>query len=709
MDHYEPVEGGWAVAVGGAGGGGGKGGGKESPDTLRSRAQSSVVAILSEGEVQGFEEGVDPLTKVFLDDVPIKNANGDYNFEIKQITTYSEEEASGKLPGSSGAAGKSAPSSFSRTSFTSLQDSQQQKQTQVIDSLVIDYRIGSQDQSVMPSFEDVRVEQSIGARVTQAAGTVTRVTTSNDFDRIRLRIGVASLTRTDDEGNTKGTKVEFTIRIRPEGGSVIVNENKIIEGKSRGPVDFEYEYKLTGNGPWVVSVTRLTGDSGSVKVNDDLIWRAIVGIFDESYRYPNTALMGLKVGAENFTSVPQLSVELLGLKIKIPSNYNPKTRTYSGIWDGTFKTEFSDNPAWVFYDMLTNPRYGCGQFISESNVDRYSLLPIAQYCDEMVPDGKGGMEPRLAFNAYITERGEAYEVLNALSSAFRGMLYFSEGTVVAIQDKPKPITKVFSPANVVQKNGEDGEMTEPPFVYEGTARKARKTVALVSWNDPEDRYKAKIEYVEDRQGLIRYGYHEKEVRGFGITSQGQAQRLGRWILLSDQLETETVSFKVGSEGVFLLPGEIIGVADPAKGGKRYGGRLIGGGLSDVIIDQDFDFLLASTYQFSVLNASGVVETRNVVGASGTTNSFPIAPPFAVEPVVGAPWVLQENNESVRLFRVTAVNEDEGVLSVFATLYDEQKFLQTDSATNLGIKNSPTVTTMGASPVTASSIVFGETV
>jgi len=705
MDHYENIEGGWTVAVGGAGGGGGK----ESPDTLRSRAQSSVVAILSEGEVQGFEDGVDPLTKIFLDDVPIKNVNGDYNFEIKEIVTYSEEEASGKLSGSSGAAGKSSPASFSRNSSSSPQGSQQDKQTQVIDSLVIDYRVGSQDQSVMPSFEDVRVEQSIGARVTQEAGTVTRVTTSNDFDRIRLRIGVSSLTKSDDKGNTKGTKVQFTIQIRPEGGSTIFNDTKTISGKSRGPVDFEYEYKLSGNGPWVVSVTRLTKDSGSVKVNDDLIWRAIVGIFDESYRYPNTALMGLKVGAENFTSVPELSVELLGLKIKIPSNYNPKLRTYDGIWDGTFKTEFSNNPAWVFYDMLTNPRYGCGQFITESNVDRYSLLPIAQYCDEMVPDGKGGMEPRLTFNAYITERGEAYEVLNALSSAFRGMLYFSEGSVVAIQDKPKPITKVFSPANVVQQTGEDGEMTEPPFVYEGTARKARKTVALVSWNDPEDRYKVKIEYVEDRDGLIRYGYHEKEVRGFGITSQGQAQRLGRWMLLSDQLETETISFKVGSEGVFLLPGEIIGIADPAKGGKRYGGRLLGAAPSGAVIDQIFDFNIASTYQFSVLNASGVVETRNVVGVTGPSSSISIAPGFSVEPVVGAPWVLQENNESVRLFRVTAVNEDEGLLSVFATLYDEEKFSQTDSGTNLGMKKSPTVTTMGTPPVAPSSIVFGETV
>jgi predicted phage tail protein len=705
MEHYEETQGGWTLAVGGAGGGSG---GKEAADTLRSRAQSSIVAIVSEGEIEGFEDTTDPLTSIFLDDVPIKNANGDYNFEIKEIVTYSEETSTGKQANQSSAAGKSNPASFSRTALVGFKNTQQERQTQVVDSLVIDYRIGSQDQSVMPSFEDVRVEQSIGARVTRAAGKVTRVTRSNQFDRIRIRMGVAALTSTDSKGNTNGAKVEFNIQIRPEGGSFIVNETKTISGKSRGPVDFEYEYKLTGNGPWVVSIERLTNDSDSVKVNDDLIFRAIVGIFDESYRYPNTALIGLKVGAENFTSVPELSVELLGMKIKIPSNYDPRLRTYDGIWDGTFKTEYSNNPAWVFYDMLTNPRYGCGQFISETNVDRYSLYPIAQYCDELVPDGKGGVEPRLAFNAYITERGEAYEVLNALASAFRGMLYFSEGTVVAIQDRPKPITKIFSPANVSQENGESGELTEPPFVYEGTARRARKTVALVSWNDPEDRYKIKVEYVEDRDGLIRYGYHEKEIRGFGVTSQGQAQRLGRWTLLSDQLETETVSFKLGSEGVFLLPGEIIGVADPAKGGKRYGGRIEGATLSVAIIDQDFAFDIANTYQFSVLNASGVVETREVVGITGTSNSVSVYPDFSIEPVVGAPWVLQENNESVRLFRVTAVNEDEGLLSVLGTLYNEEKFTETDLQTKLGFKNSPTVTTMGVPQVISSSLVFGET-
>lgn len=701
MEHYEKVQGGWSVAVQGAGGGGG---GKESPDTLKSRAQSSTVSILSEGEIKGFLDNEDPLKKIYLDDVPIKNALGDYNFEIEQITTFSNivETGKGSVP-----AGKSNPgTSFSRTTYIDNPSPQTVRQTQSINSLVVDYRVGTQDQSAMPGFDDVRVEQAVGSRLTQAAGAITRVTTSADFDRIRLRVGVAALVNSDSKGNSKGTAVTFRIEIRPEGGSSIINELQTIQGKSAGPFDYEYEYKLSGTGPWVITLTRETGDSDSVKLQNDLIWRAIVGIYDQAYRYPNTSILGLKVGAENFTAVPKIAVDLLGMKVKIPSNYDPYTRVYSGIWNGTFKTDWTDNPAWIFYDLLTNERYGCGQFIAENNLDRYSLFAIAQYCDEMVPDGTGGMEPRLTFNGYINDRGEAYEVLNALAASFRGMFYFSEGVIVAIQDKPKSVTKVYSPANVYQKTEGNGRVTEPPFMYEGTARKARKTVALVSWNDPKDRYKTKIEYVEDRAGLLRYGYHEKEVRAFGTTSQGQAQRLGRWLLLTDQLETETVTFKLGVEGNFVLPGEIIGIADPSKGGKRYGGRVVTSTLSGVTIDAAFDFSSGSSYEFSVMNASGVVETKPLPVLSGPIDSIPLLTNLTTEVLVGAPWVLQENSDGVRLFRVIAVNEDEGMLTVLGTLYNEDKFTQTDQGTILQQTVNSTVKGLGLPRVQQSSINMG---
>lgn len=677
-------EGGWSAYItGSGGGGGGKGGGgkgggggggrkpEEDPESLRSRSEAIIVGVLSEGEVQGFEDGVDPLTRIYLDNVPIKNVDGSFNFSISYFYTGSQTSSSGK-GAILGAIASSIPG-LNRASATGS-----------VNSLIVDYRVGTQNQDAMPGFDDVKVEQGVGVKISRATGAVSRTTVSSLLSRMRIRIGIGSLFRIDkDSGDVKGDSVQFNIKIRPDGGATFVDDTKTITGKSRGPVDFEYEYALQGTGPWVVTVERLTDDPTSTSVSNDTFFKAIVGILDQSFRYPNTALIGIKIGAENFTAVPQVAADMLGIKIKVPTNYDPIARTYSGIWDGTFKTAWSNNPAWVFYDLLTNSRYGAGQFISESQVDKYSLYPIAQYCDELVSDGKGGLEPRLTFNAYITDRGEAYDVLNAMAAVFRGMLYFAEGTIVAIQDKPKNVTKIFSPANVIQQVNDNGEITEPPFSYEGTARKARKTVALVSWNDPNDQYKAKIEYVEDRDGLERYGYHETEIRAFGTTSQGQAQRIGRWTLLSDQLETEIVTFKVATEGFFVLPGEIIGIADPAKGGKRYGGRIIDATVSGIVIDAPFTLASGATYQASVMTPSGTVETRTVTTGPGETSSLALSSPLSSAPLSGAPWVLQEDSDGVRKFRVVSVTEDEGIVTVLASLYAEEKFAATDNDTILG--------------------------
>lgn len=702
MEEYrQEVDGGWKIELTGAGGGGGggkgKGGGSRAPvedaESLRSRSEALFVAVLSEGEVLGFEPGVDPLTRVFLDDVAVKNIDGSFNFQVGQIFTGSSAAANGK----GGFVGTiSATTNVNRTGATGE-----------VNSLVVDYRVGTQNQAAMPGFDDVKAEQGVGIKLTQITGPVSRTTTSALFSRLRIRVGIGSLFVIDEgTGDVKGTSVTFNIKIRPDGGSLFVNENKTISGKSRGPVDFEYEYAMQGAGPWVVTVTRVTADPTTTRVSDDLYFKAVVGVIDRSFRYPNTALLGIKIGAENFSAVPRVSADLMGMKIKIPSNYNPYSRQYSGIWDGSFKTDWSNNPAWVFYDLLTNTRYGAGSFISEANVDRYSLFPIAQYCDELVPNGRGGTEPRFVFNAYITDRGEAYEVLNALASAFRGMLYFSEGSIVAIQDKPKSVTKIFTPANVIQKTDESGNVTEPPFVYEGTARRARKTIALVSWNDPDDNYKSKIEYVEDRDGLARYGYHETEVRAFGTTSQGQAQRIGRWILLTNQLETEMVTFRVATEGFFVLPGEIIGVADPAKGGKRYGGRVVSGSSSSSIaIDAPFTIASGASYSLSIA-LPGSVETRVVVNAPGATSTISVSPAFSAAPEAGAVWILQENGSGLRRFRVISVNEDDGMVTVLASLYEESKFSLADQSTILSARRSSTGRNIVVPRVSGGSIILG---
>jgi predicted phage tail protein len=696
-EYRQEVEGGWTIVLTGAGGGGKEEGRKpvEDAETLRSRSEALFVAVLSEGELLGFEPGVDPLTRVFLDNVPIKNLDDSFNFPIEQIFTGSAESTAGK---GGFASTISATTSVNRTSATGA-----------VNSLVADYRVGTQNQAIMPGFDDVRAEQGVNIKLTRASGPVSRTTTSSLFSRLRIRIGIGSLFFIDEEtGDTRGTNVSFNVKIRPEGGSTpFVNQNQTIGGKSRGPVDFEYEYTMQGTGPWVVTVERLTPDPTTVRISNDLFFKAIVGIIDRSFRYPNTALLGLKIGAESFSSVPQVSADLMGMKIKIPSNYNPYSRQYSGIWDGSFKTDWSNNPAWVFYDLLTNTRYGAGSFIGEANVDRYSLLPIAQYCDELVPNGRGGTEPRFTFNAYITDRGEAYDILNALAASFRGMLYFSEGSVVAIQDRPKAVTKIFTPANVIQKTDDNGNVTEPPFSYEGTARKARKTIALVSWNDPDDNYKAKIEYVEDREGLERYGYHETEVRAFGTTSQGQAQRIGRWILLTNQLETEMVTFRVATEGFFVLPGEVIGISDPAKGGKRYGGRVAGASsASSVILDAPFTIVGGASYVLSVTLSDGSVQTQTVVNGAGATSTISVSPAFSSAPEAGAVWVLQENGIGRRRFRVISVNEDDGVVTILASLYEGTKFSLADNSTILSAKRASTGANLVVPRVSGGSIILG---
>ena len=693
------LEGGWeAVITGSGGGGGGKGKGsqgkpEEDPESLRSRSEVTVVAVFSEGEVQGFEEGVDPLTRIYLDGTPIKNTDGSLNFSINDFYTGSSNSALGK--------GSLIPSITA-----SIPGLNRNNANGAVNSITIDYRVGTQNQDPMPGFDDVKTEQTVGTKLTSATGAISRTTFSELLDKVRIRIGIGALFQIDkDSGDVKGDSVKFNIKIRPVGGSNFIDDTKTIQGKSRGPVDFEYEYKLQGKGPWSITVERITQDPTSTGVTNDLYWKAIVGIYSKSFRYPNTALIGLKVGAENFTSVPQIGADMLGMKIKVPTNYNPITRTYSGIWNGSFQTVYSNNPAWIFYDLLTNPRYGAGQFIEESQVDRYSLYSIAQYCDELVADGRGGLEPRLTFNAYITDRGQAYEVLSSLAAAFRGMLYFSEGTIFAIQDKPKPVTKIFSPSNVIEEVDDQGNITAPPFSYEGTARKARKTVALVSWNDPSDQYKAKIEYVEDRQGIDRYGYRETEIRAFGTTSQGQAQRIGRWALLTDQLETEIVTFKTATEGFFILPGEIIGIADPAKGGKRYGGRLVDASLSGITMDAPFTIASGLSYQASVMMPSGTVDSRIVTNAPGVTSTLTFSSPLLYIPQVSAPWVLQENNDGVRKFRVISLVEDNGIITVMASLYDENKFTETDNATTLGLTRTSIAGPQVVPGVQGSSIIL----
>jgi len=643
-------------------GGGGKGGGEaptEDPDTLRSKAKASVLSLFSEGRIKGFPDGFSAEQRgqrIFLNDTPLVNKDGSRNFEDVNVV------------------------------FTT----------------------GTQGQSSLPGFGDVRIEQTIGTKVQKRVGAISATTNSSSLNKLVVRMGVASLFRVEDDGDIKGTSVSFNIQITDALGSTIVNSTQSISGKSRGAYDTEYTFGLSGTGPWTVRVRRNSNDPVDLKENSDLYFKALVGIIENTLRYPNSALMGFQVSAEFFDTVPSIAAELLGIEIQVPTNYDGASNTYSGVWDGTFKTELNNNPVWVFYDLLVNNRYGCGDFIEKEDVDIYSLLPIAKYCDEMVPNGKGGMEKRFTFNAYINNRGEAYEVLSSLAAAFRGMIYYAQGLIVATQDRPASVVKQFSPANVVVETSDSGELSKPAFVYEGTGLKARKTVALVSWNDKEDRYRGKIEYVEDRNGIDRYGYRELEVRALGCTSQGQAQRVGRWALITNLNETETVTFKVAAEGFFLMPGEIIEIADPYKTVGIYAGMASAILSGNIVLDRDVALEAGKSYEIIIRTSDGAEITAAITNGPGSTSSINFSPSFTSTPDLPAAWIIREAGVVPRKYRTVGLNEDEGVVTVLATAYYEDKYSIVDDFTMLSSETTSIAGLTVTPVVSAGSVVLRTT-
>ena len=633
-----------------SGAGGGKDGGNPEPpgeedDTVEQTSRARIVVALCEGKIKGFAKD-DPEECVFLNDTPIRGASGQLSFEQDSVTLST-------------------------------------------------LRKGKNNQDPLNGFDDVEIEQAVGTQVRKSTGQVSATTTRSDLDRVRVRVGLAALYRVDESsGEVKGSSVEYRIKIRDSiSPGNIHNEVFTITEKSRGPFEEEREFDLSGTGPWTITVKRESDDSDSVADVNDFYFKAVVGIIGSKFIYPNTAVLGMEFNAEAFSSVPRVAMLVKGKEIRVPSNYNPDdadtkfTGAYSGVWDGTFKVVdgkelfYSNNPAWVFYDLLTNDRYGCGDFISAADIDKFALYDIGRYCDEKVPDGRGGNERRFTFNGHINNRGEAYEVLNSIAATFRGMLYYHQGTIVPVQDSPSNAVRLFTPSNVIQEVDDAGNLTSPPFTYEGTGRKTRKTVCLVSWNDPNDLYKAKVEYVEDKSAIEKFGHRELEVRAFGCTSQAQAQRIGRWNLVTNLTETETVSFKVSAEGFFVLPGEIIEIGDPSKTGGVAAGFI--GQNSDkttIFLDRQVTLAPGTAYQLFLL-INGKMRNRPVSTTAGNRTQLTVNPAFGKQPDIGGMWVLKQDDgvEEVRRYRVVGVQEnDDGTVSVLAVSHNSAKYDVIDS-------------------------------
>jgi predicted phage tail protein len=610
-------------SIQGSGGGGGKGGGssgrvaQEAPNTLQSVSTARVIDLISEGEIWGLVDGA---KSIFFDGTPLQNADGSYNF----------------------------------------------------DGVSWDFRPGTSSQSYLPGFPSVESEIPVGVEVKYTSAVV-RTITEATADALRLTIRLPALYQQDvTNGDMNEATVVFKIEVQPYGGSWAVARTEELSGKCTSPYERAYRIELPpGGNPWTVRVVRLSPDSDSSALQNKMIWSSYTVLTDAKLCYPNSAVMALTVDARLFgSSIPTRSYDTKGLLFRVPSNYNPETRAYSGIWDGTWQVAWSDNPAWFLYDLLTHPRYGLGRQIDESQVDKWGFYSIAQYCDELVPDGSGGEEPRFTFNGVINTREDAYRVLQSITSAFRGMVYWSSGAVTSRADMPEDATRIMTPANVI---GGD-------FSYSGTALKARHTVAMVAWNDPADGYKTAIEVVENPDLIHLYGWREVEITAFGCTSQGQAHRQGKWILESEQHQTRTVTFRVSFNEADLAPGQIIKIADPTIDGARYGGRILSATALSLTLDAPVTLTADEDYTVTVKLPDGTLETRPVSNGPGETSVLTFLSHLPTIPMVGAVWILspEESSISPQYFRVMSNREIEpNVFEIIALEHDENKYLRVE--------------------------------
>jgi len=622
---------------GSGGGKDGSGNGRtpvESPDSLRSIQYARVLDLVSEGEIVGLVNG---MQSIYLDNTPLQNDDGSYNFTGASVATC----------------------------------------------------VGTQSQGYIPGFGAVEAESAVSVAVKAAVPVVRSISNAN-ANAVRVTVSVPALSlQNSDNGDLSGTSVAIAIDVQTAGGGYVERIADTISGKTTSRYQRAYRIDLTGTGPWDVRVRRLTADSVSTTLNNATYWDSYTEIIDAKLRYPNSAVVALSIDAQRFNAIPSRGYEIKGLLVRIPSNYNPTTRTYTGVWDGTFVTAWTDNPAWCFYDLITSARYGLGDFISADQVDKWALYQIGQHCDELVQDGFGGMEPRFACSLYLQSREEAYKVVNDFATIFCGMTYWGAGSIIPVQDAPSEPVALFTPANVV-----DGQ-----FEYAGSSVKTRHTVALVSWNDPDDRYKQKIEYVEDPDGIAIYGIVQTEVVALGCTSRGQAHRYGRRILYTERMETETVSFRAGLDGLSVAPGEVFQTSDPVRSGVRMGGRLLSATDTDLTLDAPVTLVGAATYTLWAVLPDGTVQSRPVSTAPGTTDALTVSPAFSEAPQALAMWVLAASNLVPETWRAIGIGESSDGINaeITALKYSPNKYLEIEQDIILGTLQTSTLSARQDAP------------
>ena len=671
-------------------GGGGKGGGggsapREEDNTLFSTAKARMVDLVSEGEIQGLVNGE---KSIFLDEAPLKDNDSNDNFSGYSYAT----------------------------------------------------RPGTNSQSYIAGFQGSEEQYTVGTEVKVSTGPTVISETTTTADAVRVTLFTPQLTHQESNGDLLGSKVEFKIELGYNGGNYTTVKESSFEGKTTQRYERAFRFDIPS--AWKASmtsinvrVTRVTADVDGAQTQNAIYFGTYTIIVDNKLTYPNSALMALEFDAKQFNSIPTRGYEIKGLKIKIPSNYttydhgscsiagvrrkdrcisqggtwtgtNVGDNLYSGNWDGTFTTGWTANPAWVLYDICTDDRYGLGKWLEEAQLDKWALYEIGKYCDAVdssgnfagVDDGWGYKEARFTCNVYLQGREEAYKVLNDIASTMRSMLYWQQGALTPVQDAPRDPIMTFSDSNVI-----DGV-----FTYEGTSRKQRHNVAHVTWNNPDDFYRQHIEYVEDSEGITNANNEifAIDLQAIGCTSQGQARRMGKWLLYTERYETEAVTFSTGMDGVSVRPGDNIYIADSFKAGVRYGGRVSSGSTTTTIqLDNATSVTSGQSYRLSILhteeacvisgaksahttkedciNADGKwapfvwteTKTVNTVSTSEDVTSLTVTSAFENAPTSGLMWILEEiGSVEAQTFKVLSVREaGPNIYEISALKHYEQKY------------------------------------
>lgn len=589
----------------------GSGGGKqrapvESPDSLISVSNAKIVDLVSEGPIVGLVNGQ---ASVFLTETPAMT-NGVPNFSGFQF--------------------------FERT--------------------------GTQDQLSIPGFPSSESEFGVNT-VVELAKPVLRSVSGQQLSAIRVRLKVPRLTQQNtSNGDTTGYTLPYKIDLQTDGGAWVNVVDNSFTGKTTTGYVRSHRIDLPPRGPWQVRVTRGNQESKVDAIQDSLLVEAVTEVIDAKFRYPNSALIGTQFDASQFSDIPSRAFDMMGRIIRVPSNYDAETRTYSGIWDGTFKSSYTNNPAWVYYDLLLNARYGLGDRIKAENVNKWALYQIAQYCDVMVPDGKGGQEPQFTCNLYLQSRQDALRTLQEVASIFRGMAFWGNNEAVVTADMPADPIRSYANSDVVGGT----------FSYKGSGGISRYNVALVTWNDMSDFGRKKVEYVEDRDEIARQGKINKiELTATGCTSQGQAQRNGRYALLTNNLEEDAVTFSVGLQGAVVRPGNIIRVFDKDIAGLRTGGRVSEATLRSVMTDDVGEAAVGDSITLVLPNL--ISQTRIITAIDGNKVSWTDS--LDAVPVFGSTWGYESARVAAQLFRVATVSETSTkfVYQINATRHVPQKY------------------------------------